>query len=159
MEKVREIEKELRVKVEDAINKEFEKAIQFLRDNEEEAKKDYDKYFQTTFNRYDEKTQQLLFYFVRPNMEKYQYETINEIRKQFDKKIDEIVKKIKSKLSGVKSFEKIYETQNLTVYRIFSNEGERFFKFERIFAGVFTSVKPHTRFVIQITKNPPKNMI
>jgi len=156
------IENDLRAKVEAAINKEYEKTIQFLKDNEEESKKDYNKYFQTTFKRYDEKTQQLLFYFVRPNMEKYQHETIEKVRKQFDKKVEDIVKKIDAKLKNetIKSFEKIYETSNLTVYRIFTNEGERFFKLETIFAGgMFRSVKSHTRFVVQLTKKPPRNMI
>jgi len=146
--------------VKEGLQKEFDSQINFLYKNAEECAKDRKEYFATTWKRYDQKTKDLLYYFVYNNndSERGQKETIAKIKKTFDKKVDNIVSKIEEKTDGITSFDKIHEDGMLTVY-IFNSKGQtRYLKFERIMAGGYGTQKFHIRFVIQVTKNPPSNM-
>lgn len=93
-------------------------------------------------------------------MEEKRKATLQDLRDLYDKKAKEILKKLDGKIKEFKTFEEIYSSSFLQVYRIMNGSEVKYLKFETVFAGGdFTKQKLHTRFLIGVNKNLPKNLL
>ena len=148
---------EIKERIDVAMDNEYQKLLKFIEHHVQLKDQNINEYFNKHWRRLSQSDKDIIEYFVRNYPQAKRDKVLNKLRETFNFKGATILDKLKSEIQEFTSFESLYSGSNIQVYRIMNGSETKYLKFETIIAGGFVQ-RIHTRFLVKVTKNLPKNI-